>query len=62
MGKWNKQSSKNNNLQPDIPPASEQLANIKIQQNIQELIGMEAIGQEEKNVKPQGTETIDNEN
>lgn len=49
---WNEQSAKNNNIQPDLRLATEQLADKKVQFDVQEQIGMEAIGQEEKDVPP----------
>ncbi|WP_181444507.1 hypothetical protein [Bacillus sp. 03113] len=52
MGDWNKQASRNNNIQSDINVKKEELAQKKIQWNIQGQLGMEAIGQEEKVVKP----------
>ncbi|MDT8859731.1 hypothetical protein N0O92_05750 [Alkalihalobacillus sp. MEB130] len=54
MGDWNKQASRNNNIQPDLTFKNEELAEKKVQLNVQEEIGMEAIGQEEKDVRPQG--------
>ncbi|WP_332629475.1 hypothetical protein [Halalkalibacter flavus] len=54
MGDWNKQASQNNNIQPDLSFKNEELANKKIQLNVQEEIGIEGIGQEEKDVRPQG--------
>jgi hypothetical protein len=54
LADWNKQASRNNNIQPDLNFKKEELAEKKVQLNVQEQIGMEAIGQEEKNVKPQG--------
>lgn len=54
MGKWNEQAAQNNNLQPDLNLKNEELVNKKIQLNVQEQIGMEAIGQDEKDVNPQG--------
>ncbi|WP_198510266.1 hypothetical protein [Bacillus solitudinis] len=54
MGDWNEQASRNNNMQPDLNFKKEELANKKVQENVQEQIGIEAIGQEEKDVRPQG--------
>ncbi|WP_170885525.1 hypothetical protein [Bacillus alkalicellulosilyticus] len=53
MGDWNKQAARNNNIQPDLTFNNEEMEKRKIQQNVQEQIGMEAIGQEEKDVRPQ---------
>ncbi|GAE26554.1 hypothetical protein JCM9140_2634 [Halalkalibacter wakoensis JCM 9140] len=53
MSDWNKQASRNNNIQPDLNFKDEELTNKKVQLNVQEQIGMEAIGQEEKDVRPQ---------
>ena len=55
LGDWNKQSSRNNNMQPDLIFKKETLADKKVQLDVQEQIGMEAIGQEEKSVRPQST-------
>ena len=41
-------------MQPDLQFKKEELNDKKVQLNVQEEIGMEAIGQEEKDVKPQG--------
>lgn len=54
LGDWNKQASKNNNIQPDLNFKGEELLNKKVQFNIQEQAGMETIGQDEKDVDPQG--------
>ncbi|WP_237563685.1 hypothetical protein [Halalkalibacter okhensis] len=53
LSDWNKQASPNNNIQPDLSLKSEELTNKKVQLNVQEEIGMEGIGQEEKDVRPQ---------
>ncbi|WP_017754761.1 hypothetical protein [Calidifontibacillus oryziterrae] len=53
MGDWNKQASQNNNIQPDLNFNKEELAEKKVQLNVQEQIGIEAIGQQEKDVTPQ---------
>ena len=52
MGDWNKQASRNNNIQPDLSFKNEELTEKKIQLDVQEQIGMEGIGQEEKDVRP----------
>ncbi len=52
MKDWNGQTAKNNNIQPDLKFSTEQLADKKVQFDVQELIGMEAMGQEEKDVPP----------
>ncbi len=53
LGDWNKQASQNNNIQPDLNFNKEELAEKKVQLNVQEQIGIEAIGQQEKDVTPQ---------
>ncbi|MFC0560532.1 hypothetical protein [Halalkalibacter alkalisediminis] len=55
MGDWNRQASQNNNIQPDLSFKKEELADKKVQLDVQEQIGMEAIGQEEKDV-PKGNQ------
>ncbi|ARK30514.1 hypothetical protein [Halalkalibacter krulwichiae] len=52
MGDWNKQASMNNNIQPDLQFKTEELTNKKVQLDVQEQIGLEGIGQEEKDVRP----------
>lgn len=42
-------------MQPDLKFKKETLADKKVQLDVQEQIGMEAIGQEEKSVRPQST-------
>lgn len=54
MGDWNKQASRNNNIQPDLNFSKDELAERKVQLNVQEQVGLEAIGQEEKDINPQG--------
>jgi hypothetical protein len=54
LGIWNKQASRNNNIRPDLNFKEEKLINKKIQLDVQEQMGMEGIGQEEKDVRPQG--------
>ncbi|WP_198153464.1 MULTISPECIES: hypothetical protein [Bacillaceae] len=54
MSDWNKQASRNNNIQPDLHFKNKDLTEKKVQLSVQEEIGMESIGQEEKDVKPQG--------
>jgi hypothetical protein len=49
---WNEQSAINNNIQPDLKFNSDKLTDKKIQLDVQEQVGMEAIGQEEKDVPP----------
>ncbi|WP_237664661.1 hypothetical protein [Sutcliffiella horikoshii] len=52
LKEWNEQSAKNNNIQPDLKLGTEQLADKKVQLDVQEQIGMEAIGHEEKDIPP----------
>ncbi|WP_017729272.1 hypothetical protein [Halalkalibacterium ligniniphilum] len=54
MGDWNKQASRNNNIQPDLSFKKEELADKKIQFNVQEQNGIETMGRVEKEVKQQG--------
>lgn len=56
MGDWNKQASRNNNIQPDLNFKTEELTSKKVQLNIQEQIGLEAIGQDEKEIRPHAGE------
>jgi hypothetical protein len=55
LGAWNKQASRNNNIQPDLSFKTEELTEKKIQLDVQEQVGIEGIGQEEKDV-PQGNQ------
>ncbi|WP_243293068.1 hypothetical protein [Bacillus sp. FJAT-47783] len=52
MGDWNKQASRNNNIQPDLNFKRDALNDKKVQFNVQEEFGIEGIGQDEKDVKP----------
>ena len=52
LGDWNRQASQNNNIQPDLSFKKQELAEKKVKLDVQEQIGMEAIGQEEKDVRP----------
>ncbi len=54
LGDWNKQASRNNNIQPDLSFKKEELADKKIQFNVQEQNGIETMGRVEKEVKQQG--------
>ncbi|WP_165763714.1 hypothetical protein [Halalkalibacter urbisdiaboli] len=54
MGDWNEQAYRNNNVQPDLNFKKEALTEKKIQLDAQEQIGIEKIGQGERDVRPQG--------
>lgn len=53
---WNKQASRNNNIQPDLNFKRDALNDKKVQFNVQEEFGIEGIGQDEKDVKPHAGE------
>ncbi|GAE35174.1 hypothetical protein [Halalkalibacter akibai] len=48
MGDWNKQASRNNNIQPDLSFKNEELTEKKIQLDVQEQIGMEALARKKR--------------
>jgi hypothetical protein len=50
LGDWNEQAGKNNNIQPDIKFNQESLKEKKVQLDVQEQVGLEDIGQKEKDV------------
>jgi hypothetical protein len=52
MGSWNKQASRNNNIQPNLKFINEEQSEKKVQFSVQNRYGIETMIQEVKDVKP----------